>query len=146
MRVTVLNGPNLNLLGRREPEVYGTTTFAELEAMVRADAERLGVALTWFQSNHEGALVDAIQALPASADAAILNAAALTHTSLAIRDALLAVRVPFIEVHLSNLYARKEPVRHHSLTADLSLGLITGLGPAGYRVALQALHDRHRRD
>jgi len=146
MRVTVLNGPNLNLLGRREPAVYGTTTFAELEAMVRDEATRLGVALTWFQSNHEGALVDAIQALPASADAAILNAAALTHTSLAIRDALLAVQVPFVEVHLSNLYARKETMRHHSLTADLSLGLVTGLGPMGYRVALQALHARYGGD
>lgn len=143
MRVTVLNGPNLNLLGRREPAIYGTTTLDELEAMVREEAARLGIALTWVQSNHEGILVDAIQALPATADAAILNAAALTHTSLAIRDAFLAVQVPFIEVHLSNLYAR-EPVRHHSMTADLAVGLITGLGPAGYLLALQRLHDRFR--
>ncbi len=143
MRITVLNGPNLNLLGLREPAVYGTTTLAELAEEVRADAGRLGITLTWFQSNHEGALVDAIQALPATADAAILNAGALTHTSLAIRDALLAVQVPFIEVHLSNPQAR-DPVRHHSMTGDLAVALVAGLGPAGYRLALQRLHERHR--
>ena len=143
MRVTVLNGPNLNLLGQREPAVYGSTTFAELEAMVQTEASALGIALTWYQSNHEGVLVDAIQGLPSSADALILNAGALTHTSLAIRDALLAVQVPFIEVHLSNPLAR-DPVRHHSMTADLAVGLIAGLGPAGYRLALQGLHERFR--
>ncbi len=142
MRVTVLNGPNLNLLGRREPSVYGTATFLELEALVRAEADRLAVSLSWFQSNHEGALVDAIQALPASADAAILNAGALTHTSLAIRDGFLAVLVPFIEVHLSNPFARDE-ARHHSMTADLAVGVVAGLGPVGYRLALQRLHERH---
>ncbi len=143
MRITVLNGPNLNLLGQREPAIYGTTTFAELEEEVRAEAGRLGIALTWFQSNHEGALVDAIQALPGSADAAILNAGALTHTSLAIRDAFLAVQVPFVEVHLSNPQAR-DPLRHHSMTGDLAIALVAGLGPAGYRLALQRLHERHR--
>jgi len=143
MRVTVLNGPNLNLLGQREPAVYGTRTFAELEEEVRAEAGRLGITLTWFQSNHEGALVDAIQALPATADAAILNAGALTHTSLALRDALLAVQVPFIEVHLSNPQAR-DPVRHHSMTGDLATTVVAGLGSAGYRLALQRLHERHR--
>lgn len=143
MRVTVLNGPNLNLLGQREPSVYGSTTFAELEALVRAEADALGIALTWYQSNHEGMLVDAIQGLPSSADALILNAGAFTHTSLAIRDALLAVQIPFIEVHLSNPHAR-DTVRHHSMTADLALGLIAGLGPAGYRLALQELHERFR--
>ena len=143
MRITVLNGPNLNLLGQREPAVYGSTTFAELEAMVHTEAASLGIALTWFQSNHEGMLVDAIQGLPGTADALILNAGALTHTSLAIRDALLAVQVPFIEVHLSNPLAR-DSVRHHSMTADLAVGLIAGLGPAGYRLALQGLHERFR--
>ena len=143
MRISVLNGPNLNLLGQREPAVYGSTTFAELEAMVRAEASTLGIALTWYQSNHEGMLVDAIQGLPGAADALILNAGAFTHTSLAIRDALLAVQVPFIEVHLSNPLAR-DPVRHHSMTADLAVGLIAGLGPAGYRLALQGLHERFR--
>lgn len=142
MRVTVLNGPNLNLLGLREPELYGQTTLAGLEAMVRAEADRLGVAVTWFQSNHEGALIDAIQALPESADGAILNAGAFSHTSLAVRDAILAVRVPFVEVHLTNIYAR-ESARRQSLTADLARAVVAGLGPSGYLVALQALHARH---
>lgn len=139
----MLNGPNLNLLGQREPSVYGTTTFSELEAMVRAEAETLGVTLSWYQSNHEGKLVDLIQDLPRTADALILNAGALTHTSLAIRDALLAVRVPFVEVHLSNPHAR-DAVRHRSMTADLAVGVVAGLGPAGYRLALQGLHERLR--
>lgn len=139
MRIAVLNGPNLNLLGRREPGIYGTTTFAELESLVRAEAERLGVALEWFQSNHEGALVDRIQALAESADAVILNAAAYTHTSIAIRDALLAVSLPFIEVHLSDPHAR-EAFRHRSLTADLAVQVIAGQGPEGYLQALRALH------
>ncbi|MDZ4672807.1 MAG: type II 3-dehydroquinate dehydratase [Gemmatimonadota bacterium] len=143
MRVSVLNGPNLNLLGQREPSVYGTTTFSELEAMVRAEADTLGVALSWYQSNHEGMLVDLIQELPRTADALILNAGALTHTSLAIRDALLAVQMPFVEVHLSNPHAR-DPVRHRSMTADLAVGVVMGLGPAGYRLALQGLHERFR--
>lgn len=145
MRVSVLNGPNLNLLGFREPELYGRTTLADLEAMVRAEAGRLGVAVTWLQSNHEGVLIDAVQALPGSADGAILNAGALTHTSLALRDALLATRVPFVEVHLTNIYAR-DPARRHSLTADLALGVVAGLGPAGYLVALQTLQAHHRGD
>jgi 3-dehydroquinate dehydratase-2 len=140
MRIAVLNGPNLNLLGRREPEVYGRTTFAELEAMVRDEAERLGVHLEWFQSNHEGALVDRIQALAGTADGLVLNAAAYTHTSIAIRDALLAVSLPFIEVHLSDPRSR-EPFRHHSFTADLALQVIAGKGVEGYRQAVRALHE-----
>jgi len=141
MRVTVLNGPNLNLLGAREPELYGRTTLAELEALVRVEAGRLGVELRWVQSNHEGVMVDEIQGLPGKADGLILNAGAFTHTSLALRDALLAVRVPFVEVHLSNLFAREE-ARRRSLVADLALGLISGFGPQGYLLALQALHRR----
>lgn len=141
MRVTVLNGPNLNLLGTREPAVYGSATLADVEALVRAEADRLSDAITWRQSNHEGELVEAIQGLPATADGLILNGGGYTHTSLAIRDALLAVRVPFVEVHLSNLFAREEE-RHRSLFADLAIGLITGFGPAGYVLALTALH-RH---
>ena len=141
MRVTVLNGPNLNLLGAREPELYGRTTLAELEALVRVEAGRLGVELRWVQSNHEGVMVEEIQGLPGKADGLILNAGAFTHTSLALRDALLAVRVPFVEVHLSNLFAREE-ARRRSLVADLALGLITGFGPQGYLLALQALHRR----
>ncbi len=141
MRVTVLNGPNLNLLGTREPEIYGTTTFAELEAMVRAEADRLGIALRWLQTNHEGILVDEIQRLPGTADGLILNAAAYSHSSLAIRDALLAVKLPFVEVHLSDVTARDE-VRRRLVFADLALELVTGRGPRGYLDALQTLH-RH---
>lgn len=141
MRVAVLNGPNLNLLGQREPAIYGSQTLADIEHLVRDEAALLDVTLSWSQSNHEGALVDAIQQLPSRADALILNAGAYTHTSLAIRDALLAVRVPFVEVHLSNLFAR-ERRRHRSLFADLAVGVITGFGGDGYRLALRALHHR----
>ena len=141
MRIAVLNGPNLNLLGQREPALYGHQTLAEVEAMVREEAARLDCTVSWSQSNHEGALVDAIQQLPARADGLLLNAAAYTHTSLAIRDALLAVQVPFVEVHLSNLFAR-EPQRRHSLCADLAVGVIAGFGGFGYVLALQALHRR----
>lgn len=143
MRVAVLNGPNLNLLGNREPEVYGRTTLTELEQLVRAEAARLEVALTWTQTNHEGAFVEAVQALRGQADGALVNAAAFTHTSLAIRDAFLAVRVPFVEVHLSNIFAR-EPERRHSRLADLALGIVAGFGPAGYLLALQALVGKLR--
>lgn len=138
MRIAVLNGPNLNLLGTREPEVYGRTTLPELEALVRAEATRLGVTLDWMQTNHEGAFVDAVQALKGRADGALVNAAAFTHTSLAIRDAFLAVKVPFVEVHLSNIFAR-EAERRHSRLADLAVGIVAGFGPPGYLLGLQAL-------
>jgi 3-dehydroquinate dehydratase-2 len=143
MRIAVLNGPNLNLLGQREPEVYGRTTLAEIEAMVRDAARAHGAEIEWFQTNHEGALVDAVQALKGRADGALINAAALTHSSLALRDALLAVRVPFVELHLSNIFAR-EPERRHSLIADLALGMVTGFGAQSYLLALQALVGRLR--
>lgn len=143
MRVTVLNGPNLNLLGQREPDVYGRTTLAQIESMVRAAAHDAGVEITWFQTNHEGALVDAVQGLKGSADGALINAAALTHSSLALRDALLAVQVPFVELHLSNIFAR-EPERRHSMIADLALGMVTGFGAQSYLLALQALVGRLR--
>jgi 3-dehydroquinate dehydratase II len=143
MRVAVLNGPNLNLLGAREPEVYGRTTLGELEQMVRVEAARLEVALTWSQTNHEGDFVEAVQGLRGHADGALVNAAAFTHTSLAIRDAFLAVRVPFVEVHLSNIFAR-EPERRHSRLADLALGIVVGFGPAGYLLGLQALVGKLR--
>jgi 3-dehydroquinate dehydratase-2 len=141
MRITVLNGPNLNLLGSREPDVYGRATLAEIEQMVRSEAAQLGVTLTWRQTNHEGEFVEAVQALAATADGALVNAGAYTHTSLAIRDAFLAVRVPFVEVHLSNLFSR-EAERRHSRLADLALGVITGFGPEGYRMGLRALAAR----
>lgn len=143
MRIAVLNGPNLNLLGQREPEVYGRTSLAEIEAMVRQAAGPLGAEVDWFQTNHEGALVDAVQGLRGRADGALINAAALTHSSLALRDALLAVGVPFVELHLSNIFAR-EPERRHSVIADLAVGMITGFGAQSYLLALQALVGRLR--
>jgi 3-dehydroquinate dehydratase II len=143
MRISVLNGPNLNLLGQREPEVYGRTTLAEIETMVRDAARTHEVELDWLQTNHEGALVDAVQALKGRADGALINAAALTHSSLALRDALLAVQVPFVELHLSNIFAR-EPARRHSMIADLALGMVTGFGAQSYLLALQALVGRLR--
>lgn len=143
MRISVLNGPNLNLLGQREPEVYGRTTLSEIETMVREAAHGYDVDIDWFQTNHEGALVEAVQALKGRADGALINAAALTHSSLALRDALLAVQVPFVELHLSNIFAR-EPARRHSMIADLALGMVTGFGPQSYLLALQALVGRLR--
>ena len=137
--MAVLNGPNLNLLGQREPAIYGSSTLADIERLVRDEAGRLGCTLSWSQSNHKGDMVDAIQQLPGRADGLILNAGAYTHTSLALRDALLAVRVPFVEVHLSNLFAR-EPERQRSMFADLAVGVLTGFGGHGYVLALQALH------
>jgi 3-dehydroquinate dehydratase-2 len=145
MRIAVLNGPNLNLLGQREPEVYGRTTLAEIEALVRQAARAEGVEVDWFQTNHEGAMIDAVQRLRGQVDGALINAAALTHTSLGLRDALLAVRVPFVELHLSNIFAR-EPERRHSLIADLALGMVTGFGAQSYLLGLQALITRLRAD
>ena len=143
MRIAVLNGPNLNLLGQREPEIYGPTSLADIERMVRQAAEGLGAEIEWLQTNHEGALVDAVQGLRGRVDGALINAAALTHSSLALRDALLAVRVPFVELHLSNIFAR-EPERRHSMIADLALGMVTGFGAQSYVLALQALVGRLR--
>jgi 3-dehydroquinate dehydratase II len=143
MLIAVLNGPNLNLLGQREPEVYGRTTLSEIETMVRDAARAQGADLEWFQTNHEGALVDAVQGLRGRADGALINAAALTHSSLALRDAVLAVRVPFVELHLSNIFAR-EPERRHSVIADLAIGLVAGFGAQSYLLALQALVGRLR--
>jgi 3-dehydroquinate dehydratase-2 len=143
MRIAVLNGPNLNLLGQREPEIYGHATLADIERMVRQTAQSLGAEIDWLQSNHEGALVDAVQGLRGRVDGALINAAALTHSSLALRDALLAVRVPFVELHLSNIFAR-EPERRHSMIADLAVGMVTGFGAQSYVLALQALVGRLR--
>ena len=138
MHIAVLNGPNLNLLGEREPELYGRTTLVEIEARTREQARALGVELSWRQTNHEGELVDAIQGLQGRADGAVINAAAFTHTSLALRDALLAVRVPFVEVHLSNIFAR-EPERRRSVLADVAVGVVTGFGAESYRLGLEGL-------
>jgi 3-dehydroquinate dehydratase-2 len=143
MRIAVLNGPNLNQLGQREPEVYGHTSLAEIEAMVREAAGSQDVQIDWFQTNHEGGMVEAVQGLRGRADGALINAAALTHSSLALRDALLAVKIPFVELHLSNIFAR-EPERRHSVIADLAIGMVTGFGPQSYLLALQALVGRLR--
>ncbi len=137
-RIAVLNGPNLNLLGEREPEVYGRTSLAEIERATRERARALGVECNWFQTNHEGDFVDAIHGLRGTADGALINAAAFTHTSLAVRDALLAVQVPFVEVHLSNIFGR-EPERRKSLLADLAVGVVTGFGAESYRLGLEGL-------
>jgi 3-dehydroquinate dehydratase-2 len=148
VHIAVLNGPNLNLLGEREPELYGKATLAEIEDATRARARALGVECTWTQTNHEGELVDAIQALKGHAAGAVINAAAFTHTSLAVRDALLAVRVPFVEVHLTNIFAR-EPERRRSVLADLAVGVVTGFGAESYRLGLEGLvgylASRHER-
>ena len=138
MHIAVLNGPNLNLLGEREPEVYGRASLAEIEAATRERAKALGVQCSWAQTNHEGELVEAIQGLKGRADGALNNAAAFTHTSLAARDALLAVRVPFVEVHLSNIFAR-EAERRRSLLADLAVGVVAGFGADSYTLGLEAL-------
>jgi 3-dehydroquinate dehydratase-2 len=138
MHIAVLNGPNLNLLGVREPDRYGTTTLDQIESRVRQRARELGCEIDWMQSNHEGALVDAVQALRGVADGALVNAAAYTHTSIALRDALLSVKVPFVEVHLSNLWAR-EPMRHTSLLADLAVGVVAGFGATSYVLGLEGL-------
>lgn len=143
MRILVLNGPNLNLLGRREPTQYGRITLAQINERMLALSAELGNDLTFFQSNHEGDLVDTIHdALENKIDFMIINPAAFTHTSIAIRDALLAVDIPFIEVHLSNIYQR-ENFRHHSYFSDIAAGVITGFGAHSYEMALIAAHHNH---
>jgi 3-dehydroquinate dehydratase II len=143
MRVLLLNGPNLNLLGLREPGLYGSSTLEEIEADLRQRASALGVALEAFQSNHEGALIDRIHAARGAVDGILINAGAYTHSSIALRDALLGVAIPFVELHLSNVHAR-EPFRHHSLLADKAIGVICGFGPASYDLALRGLVGRLR--
>ncbi len=134
--ILVLNGPNLNLLGTREPATYGSTTLDDIEQRLRTRAE--GHELAFFQSNHEGALIDRIhQAGREDVDFILVNPAALTHTSIGLRDALLGVDIPFIEIHLSNVFAR-EPFRHHSYLSDIAVGVISGLGAQGYELALAA--------
>ena len=135
-KVLVIHGPNLNLLGRREPKVYGSHTLAEIDTMIRHEAVALGLEVRIVQSNHEGAIVEAVHEALDWAEVIIINPAAYTHTSVAIRDALAAVRLPAIEVHLSNVYAREE-FRHRSLTAPACAGVISGFGAHGYLAALR---------
>lgn len=137
MRVLVLNGPNLNLLGQREPDVYGTTTLADIEGMVQAKAKELSIEIDFRQSNHEGELVNWIQSAKDGFDSVLLNAGAYTHTSVALRDAIAASPAPTIEVHLSNIYAREE-FRHKSLIAPVCRGQISGFGAHSYVLALEA--------
>jgi len=138
MKFLVLHGPNLNQLGRREPGVYGTLTMAEINQSIEQLAVELGCAVTFFQSNAEGDLIDSIHAVVDEYDGILINPAAYTHTSIAIRDALASVGLPFVEVHLSNVY-RREEFRHTSLTAPLAIGQICGFGCESYLLGLRAL-------
>ena len=138
MNIALLNGPNLNLLGTREPALYGSRTLAELEADLARVAASLGATLTCVQRNGEGELIDAIHALRGQCDGAIINAGAYSHTSLAIRDAFSAVSIPFVEVHLTNIHSR-EPERRHSMLAPAARAVLAGFGAAGYELALRGL-------
>jgi 3-dehydroquinate dehydratase II len=138
MHLLALHGPNLNLLGTREPGVYGSQTLDQVNAELESRAQALGAAISCFQSNHEGALVDRIHEGRGNVDGILINAGAYTHSSIALRDALLGVAIPFVELHLSNTHAR-EPFRHHSTLADKALGVICGFGPLSYTLALEGL-------
>ncbi|MBF2002280.1 MAG: type II 3-dehydroquinate dehydratase [Synechococcales cyanobacterium M58_A2018_015] len=143
LSILVLHGPNLNLLGKREPGVYGTTTLDDINAMLVQQAQELQVQITALQSNHEGALIDAIHAALGQHHGLVINPGAYTHTSVAIRDAIAAVELPTVEVHLSNVY-RREAFRHHSYIAPVAIGQISGFGANSYRLGLQALVEHLR--
>jgi 3-dehydroquinate dehydratase-2 len=136
--ILILHGPNLNLLGQREPGVYGTATLSDINALLEQEANRLQVKLTALQSNHEGVLIDAIHAAIDQQDGIVINPGAYTHTSVALRDAIAAVKVPTVEVHLSNVYQR-EPFRHHSYIAPVAIGQISGFGVHSYLLGLAAI-------
>lgn len=143
LSVLVLHGPNLNLLGRREPAVYGYTTLSDIDEDLKREGKELEVSVTALQSNHEGTLVDAIHAAAGQHQGLLINAGAYTHTSVALRDAIAGVGIPTVEVHLSNIY-RREEFRHHSYIAPVAIGQISGFGAESYRLGLQAL-VRHLR-
>jgi 3-dehydroquinate dehydratase-2 len=134
----VLHGPNLNLLGTREPAIYGSMTLSDIDLMIGEEARRLGVSLTSLQSNHEGVLIDSIHQAVGTHQGLLINAGAYTHTSVALHDAIAAVKVPTVEVHLSNIY-RREVFRHHSYIAPVAIGQVSGFGPESYRLGLHAL-------
>jgi 3-dehydroquinate dehydratase-2 len=138
VRIAVLNGPNLNLLGTREPALYGRDSLGDIERALHSVASDVGAQLEFAQHNGEGDLIDAIHALRGRVDGIVINAGAYTHTSLALRDALTAVEVPFVEVHITNVYAR-EPERRHSMLAPAAVGVVCGLGAYGYELALRGL-------
>jgi 3-dehydroquinate dehydratase-2 len=138
MQLLALHGPNLNLLGTREPGLYGSATLEQINGNLRERAAALGATIDCFQSNHEGELVDRIHGARGMVDGILINAGAYTHTSIALRDALLAVAIPYVELHLSNTHAR-EPFRHHSFLADRAVGVICGFGPLSYGLALEGL-------
>jgi 3-dehydroquinate dehydratase-2 len=140
-KILVIHGPNLNLLGKREPEIYGRESLEEINERLRAVAAARGVELEAFQSNHEGALIDRIHAARGETDFIVINPGGYTHQSVSLRDSLSAAGVPVIEVHLSNIYAREE-FRHHSMVAPVAVGCIVGFGPLGYELAVQAAMDR----
>jgi 3-dehydroquinate dehydratase-2 len=138
LRILVVHGPNLNLLGTREPDVYGTVTLEEIDAELQAVGKELECEIECCQSNHEGVLIDRIQEARSWAHGILINPAGLTHSSVALRDALAATELPIVEVHLSNVLAR-EPFRHHSYVSGIAVGIISGFGPASYRLGLEAL-------
>jgi len=138
--ILVIHGPNLNMLGTREPEIYGTTTLEEINAALEAQAKEHGVEIECFQSNHEGTLIDRIQESISFADGILINPAGLTHTSVSLRDALAATGLPVVEVHLSNVFTREE-FRHYSHVSEVAVGLVAGFGATSYRLGLEALVD-----
>ena len=143
VRILLINGPNLNLLGTRQPEIYGTQTLAGIEAAVTERAAQFDAEVRCFQSNHEVALIDFLQAEAGAADAILINAGAFGHYSIALRDALVATRLPVVDIHISNVYAR-EPFRHQSVIADVATAQVTGLGWRGYLAAVEALIENLR--
>jgi 3-dehydroquinate dehydratase-2 len=140
LQILVIHGPNLNLLGTRQPEIYGSASLDEINADLTAVAVDGGVEVEFFQSNHEGAIIDRIQEAPSFADGILINPGGLSHSSVSLRDALVAADIPVVEVHLSNIFAREE-FRSHSFVSEVAVGVISGFGRVGYRLALEALVD-----
>ncbi len=140
MRILLINGPNLNLLGQREPGIYGSTTLQAIEADLQVKSKELGLELECFQSNFEGALVETVQQAIGQFDGILINAGAYTHTSIALRDALISCSIPYVELHLSNTHSR-EPFRHQSYISDRAIGVVSGFGAMSYTLAMQGLCD-----